>query len=329
VVTSTDLRFGERDEAVRDLQRRLMAHGFDLHNDEPGHFGDATAVAVRSFQEVRGLRVDGVCGAQTWSALVESGRVLGDRLLYLRVPMLRGDDVRTLQRRLNALGFDAGREDGILGEETAEALGEFQRNAGIAVDGICGPATLDALDRLGSFAAGSVATVRERESLRRGPHALGGRRVFVAVSPGLAALGEATSRELRDRGADALLDAGGAGDAALAVEADRFGAELCVAIRTGTEPGFAVSYFGTSDFRSELGWKVANAIQEKTGNHLAVVGCAPKTYPFLRETRMAAVLCELDPAPRGLATIVANTGALAQAIADGIRRAVEEPAEQS
>ncbi len=32
--------------------------------------------------------------------------------------MLRGDDVAELQRRLNLLGFDAGREDGILGGET-------------------------------------------------------------------------------------------------------------------------------------------------------------------------------------------------------------------
>ena len=36
--------------------------------------------------------------------------------------MLRGDDVSELQRRLNALGFDAGREDGILGPETEAAL---------------------------------------------------------------------------------------------------------------------------------------------------------------------------------------------------------------
>ena len=36
--------------------------------------------------------------------------------------MLRGDDVAELQRRLNALGFDAGREDGILGAETEPAL---------------------------------------------------------------------------------------------------------------------------------------------------------------------------------------------------------------
>ena len=96
---------------------------------------------MRVFQEARGLRVDGVCGRDTWSSLVESGFRLGDRMLYLRHPMFRGDDVTELQRRLNALGFDAGREDGILGDDTTAALTEFQRNVGLTVDGVCGPAT--------------------------------------------------------------------------------------------------------------------------------------------------------------------------------------------
>ncbi len=68
--------------------------------------------------------------------------------------MLRGDDVAELQRRLNALGFDAGREDGILGPETETALREFQRNAGATADGVCGPATLAAIARVSGLAGG-------------------------------------------------------------------------------------------------------------------------------------------------------------------------------
>ena len=64
-------------------------------------------------------------------------------------PMLRGDDVAELQRRLNGLGFDAGREDGILGDDTTRALLEFQRNMNLPTDGMCGPATLAVLDRVG------------------------------------------------------------------------------------------------------------------------------------------------------------------------------------
>ena len=108
------LRAGRRGEAVRDLQQRLAGLGHDIGVDPLGAFGAGTEVAARAFQDARGLRVDGIVGSQTWSALVESGYALGDRLLYFRRPMQRGDDVLELQRRLNALGFHAGREVGVL-----------------------------------------------------------------------------------------------------------------------------------------------------------------------------------------------------------------------
>ena len=106
--------------------------------DTDGVFGDATRAAVEAFQHLRGLRVDGVCGEQTWNTLVEAGLRLGDRFLYRRTPMQRGDDVADLQLRLSTLGFDTGRVDGIFGDATSRALAEFQRNAGLPVDGIAG-----------------------------------------------------------------------------------------------------------------------------------------------------------------------------------------------
>src|SRR5262249_53882074 len=99
------LRAGTDGDAVRELQRRLAALGFAVPNDEKGRFGSATEAEVRAFQEQRSLRIDGVCGAETWGALVESEFHLGDRMLYVRRPMLRGDDVSDLQHRLNGLGF--------------------------------------------------------------------------------------------------------------------------------------------------------------------------------------------------------------------------------
>src|SRR2546429_8367249 len=190
-MTAAALQWGKTGEAVRDLQRRLAALGLDLTSDEPGDFGLGTEAAVRAFQQQRGLVVDGLCGRQTWGTLVESGFSLGDRTLYFRQPMLRGDDVTELQRQLNSLGFDAGREDGILGEQTADAVAEFPRNVGLAPDGFCGWTTVAALRRVGTLAAGSVASVREREMLRRGPHGLGGQRGFITAPPGLSALGDA------------------------------------------------------------------------------------------------------------------------------------------
>jgi len=159
---------GDQGEPVRDLQHRLATLGYETAPAEAGCFGESTAAAVRAFQTARGLRVDGICGRQTWSSLVEAGYRLGDRLLYHRTPMLRGDDVLELQQKLNALGFDAGRGDGIFGPHTAEALRDFQRNVAAVPDAICGPESIAALERLSRFAGGSVASVREKEALRDG-----------------------------------------------------------------------------------------------------------------------------------------------------------------
>jgi N-acetylmuramoyl-L-alanine amidase len=322
-----ELRHGGRGEAVRDLQARLVALGHDLGPDDPGDFGDGTGAAVRAFQEARGLRVDGVVGRQTWNTLVESGFALGDRLLYFRRPMLRGDDVAVLQRRLNALGFDAGREDGILGEESYEALLEFQRASGLRPDGICGPTTLAALDRVGSFADGSAASLRERERLLSGPRHLAGLRVYVAAEPGLAALAEQVAKSLVDAGAEAVLDPTGEEDTVVADEANRFGADLFVALRTG-DAQCRCAYFAAGDFRSEAGFAVATAINDALGQVLpTATDVCGKAYASLRETRMTAVVVDVVPEHdvEAMRTLVTRAGDVGRAIVKGIQQAIEHP----
>jgi N-acetylmuramoyl-L-alanine amidase len=177
---------GHRGERVRDVQSRLSALGFHVEARElGGHaFGDSTDAAVRTFQQERGLLVDGLVGAATWQELVEAGYSLGDRILYLRHPHPRGDDVRALQGRLNLLGFDPGREDGIFGDQTAQAVRDFQLNVGLRPDGIVGPSTTDALDRLLAAPTSGFgrAGIRETEGMREGAGSLDGRTI--AIDPG-------------------------------------------------------------------------------------------------------------------------------------------------
>ena len=104
-MTELPLASGARGPAVKDVQQRLAALGHSTDADEPGVFGPATEAAVRAFQDRRGLRVDGICGEQTWAGLVEAGYALGDRWLYQTAPMLRGDDVGVLQRAQLNIGF--------------------------------------------------------------------------------------------------------------------------------------------------------------------------------------------------------------------------------
>ena len=85
----------------------------------------------------------------------------------------------------------------MFGPDTHRALVEFQRSTGLVADGICGASTRStALDRVGGFAAGSVAAARERDAMRHGPHRLEGRRIFVATTPGLAVVGDDVARGL-------------------------------------------------------------------------------------------------------------------------------------
>ena len=56
--------------------------------------------------------------------------------------------VEEIQRRLNSLGFDAGPEDGKLGQRTRDAIRAFQKKHGLLPDGIIGPVTTGALTAL-------------------------------------------------------------------------------------------------------------------------------------------------------------------------------------
>jgi N-acetylmuramoyl-L-alanine amidase len=323
---NTLLRIGDHGDAVRDLQERLTHCGYAVTMD--GSFGEETRTALREFQARRGVRIDGICGGETWGALIESSYSLGDRLLYMHAPMLRGDDVSELQSRLNALGFDAGREDGILGPETETALRRFQRERGLVPDAVCGPATITALVNVGSLAAGSVAAVRERDTLRRHARHLRDRRLFLVVDPGLSALGAATRRRLVEEGATVAIDASGDDHAVLAAKANAFGADVCLGIVTGAEPGARCAYFANQTFRSEGGMYLARGITQLLRSVLPRVDePVGRTYRLLRETRMAAVVCELfsRDEPAGAAALMARGPDLAAALTLGLRHGIETP----
>jgi N-acetylmuramoyl-L-alanine amidase len=327
------LRPGAEGDAVRELQQRLAAVGFPVAAEELGSFGSATEAQVRAFQEQRGLGVDGVCATETWNALVESEFRLGGRLLVVRRPMLRGDDVAELQHRLNGLGFDAGKEDGIFGPDTEAALTEFQRNAGLATDGVFGPETAAALERMsgpraGTPTEGSVASVREREELRRGEYRLDRCKIFVAVAAPLEAVGTQVNRALTDRGAEVELDDTGADDSALADAANRFGADLFLGIRPASEPGARCSYYSSGRFRSEVGFKVATAVGSEIGAVLRTdVSVCGLAHAILRETRMAAVVCEASVPTDRADRAVGSLDDVAAAIGRGVRRGLEGSAD--
>jgi N-acetylmuramoyl-L-alanine amidase len=316
------LQVGNHGEEVRDLHRRLAVAGFAVKGP-PGVFTTSTREALESFQRDRGLEVTGECDRPTWELLVEAGYRLGDRLVYLQSPMLRGDDIAELQLRLGSLGFDAGRVDGIFGPDTERALTEFQRNAGLPTDGIAGHETVNEVCRLGAKTARTdpVVVVRERERLRRSPRSLDGRRVVVGDLGGLDALAAALARLLRNDGGHVLTlhEPDGSMQAATA---NHFDAELYLGIVPAVSPWSAAS-FATAGFESAGGRRLAELCADALVGTLGpvptpVVGMR---LPVLRETRMPAVLCRLGPPD----LVVAHTGHLARQLARAVHAWVTEP----
>jgi peptidoglycan hydrolase-like protein with peptidoglycan-binding domain len=68
----------------------------------------------------------------------------------------RGESIAALQRQLSTLGYYNGEISGYYGPQTQEAVVRFQRDMGLAPDGIVGPATSQALYQYGS-PAGSAS----------------------------------------------------------------------------------------------------------------------------------------------------------------------------
>jgi N-acetylmuramoyl-L-alanine amidase len=317
------IKRGDRGGPVRDAQARLTALGFHIEGPElEAHsFGESTEGSVRAFQQERGLLVDGLLGPVSWEELVEAGYALGDRVLYLRRPPFRGDDVRALQRRLNMLGFDPGREDGIFGDQTATAARDFQLNVGLRADGIVGATTTQALDRLlaAPVRGPGRTAVRETEVMRSGAGSLVGRTI--AVDPGhgpsdpgaegpaglrefdvTMSLAEMLAVELRARGAEPelLREAGHDPEiSARAARANEAVADALISLHLNSHQdpsaeGSSSYFFGRLGTSSVAGQTLAELIQDEV---TAATGLRdgrthPKAFAILRETRMPAVQVE-------------------------------------
>ncbi len=314
------LRRGGDGPAVDDLHTRLRRAGED---PGPGaDYDDDTEAAVRRFQEERRIRVDGICGPQTWTALVEAGWRLGDRLLFEREPMLRGDDVAELQTRLGGLGFLEDRVDGFLGPRTRRALEDFQRNCGLTVDGICGPETIAELIRLGARTPAQVkAGVVERARLRATSRELTGTRIVIGDLGGVAALATAVDRALHGLGAITTVTTHPDGSAH-AQEANALQAGLYLGLGIADEPRCA--FYATSGFRSEGGERLATLLAAALAGDAALataVGVEGMRLSVLRETRMPAVVCELAPAR----TVVEQGARLADIVREVVIAWVADP----
>ncbi len=308
---------GDHGAAVIDLHERLSALGLGPLTDPHGTFGPSTRGLVEQFQRLRGLRIDGTVGPNTWATLVEAGLSLGARLLYRAHPMLRGDDVAELQARLCSLGFDTGRVDGIFGDQTAGALAEFQRNLGIAPDAMAGPVTVDELRRVSMRHEETelVTSVREREARRSSPATLRDRHLGLGEIGEMGALTAALARFLGQAGArvSVLHHPEESGQAA---EANAAGVEVYLGLRLNAAERVATAaYYSGYSYESGPGRELAEALSARLGTMTGeLVSVEGMSVAVLRETQMPAVILELGPTER----VVEHAAILAEALADAV-----------
>lgn len=120
-----------RSLAVLAFQRVWNEHNLGDRIDEDGDFGPETMKRLNnSFVEGFGI-----------------SSLEGFRVLRLTQPLMQGEDVRKVQQALVNLGYSIGdlEPDALYGIATENAIGKFQQDKGLVVDGIAGPATREKL----------------------------------------------------------------------------------------------------------------------------------------------------------------------------------------
>lgn len=321
------LRLGDHGSAVAEIRAILATRGLlpDAAPTPPSTtqgpwsppeavFDKACDRAVRAFQQERGLIVDGIVGYATYTALREASYRLGARILLYRLSApMTGDDVATLQSRLQNLGYYHGLVDGIFSEVTHNAVCLYQTEYGLSSDGICGPATLRSLERLGTrVTGGSPHAIREEEHVRKSGPQLTGKRILIDPGDESPIGNENTllwdlAARLEGRMSAAGMETFLSHDAKTTpTDDDRVrvanlaDVDLMISLRTGHYPnekasGLATFYFGnTHGSYSTIGRNLAGYIQREIVARTGFLDCRshPRTWNILRSTRMPVIVIE-------------------------------------
>ncbi|HEY5855250.1 MAG TPA: N-acetylmuramoyl-L-alanine amidase [Aldersonia sp.] len=327
------LRLGEQGPGVAEVRGALAGLGYLDDGNSSEYWRAPNAVfdaeldsAVRAFQQQRGLLVDGIVGPATYRSLKEASYRLGARtLIYQLSAPLYGDDVATLQRRLQDLGFYVDRIDGYFGPNTHEALTAFQREIGLAADGICGPDTLRSLELLGArVTGGNPHRISEEEIVHRSGPQLTGKRIVIDPGLGGRDRGMAVSTEFGDvyemeilwdlasrlegrmaaTGMETFLSrpwGANPSDVDRASTSNGFDADLMISLRCARNEspaanGVASFHFGSPNgSASMIGQVLAGFIQREIVARTSLQDCRThgRTWGLLRLTKMPTVQVDI------------------------------------
>jgi len=131
--------------SIKDVQTKLNAIGYSCGTPN-GMAGKNTKAAVTSFQKLCGLKNQN--GDITDETITKLNSVYSRSQKGVLSRGLRNNtSVKKLQENLNKLNYNCGTPDGTFGVGTENALRNFQKANKLAVDGLAGSATLNAIQK--------------------------------------------------------------------------------------------------------------------------------------------------------------------------------------
>lgn len=131
--------------SIKDVQTKLNAIGYSCGTPN-GIAGKNTKAAVTSFQKLCGLKNQN--GDITDETITKLNSVYSRSQKGVLSRGLRNNaSVKKLQENLNKLNYNCGTPDGTFGAGTENALRNFQKANKLAVDGLAGSATLNAIQK--------------------------------------------------------------------------------------------------------------------------------------------------------------------------------------
>ena len=133
------LEMNDTGELVTALQNKLKELGF-LKEEPSGWFGEETETAVKEFQMYAGLEITGEADADTCSAIFRKTASFKELARGAK-----GTSVQMLQTLLKDLGYLSDEPDGSFGNQTKQAVRDFQVVNGLSRDGSFGKKTADML----------------------------------------------------------------------------------------------------------------------------------------------------------------------------------------
>lgn len=195
----TPLSIGDSGPDVLTIQQQLMRirenyPAIPLIPSIDGNFGSSTDQAVRTFQRIFDLNVDGIVGKATWyrisyvySSVKKLAEVTGEGetdIFSGRVPTSTisrgdsGDEVLLLQRIINYLAIfypsiPSVAEDSVFGQRTEDAIRQFQATFGLEQTGVVTPQIWEYLYDVNIYILRTITPILPRQGypgqpLRRG-----------------------------------------------------------------------------------------------------------------------------------------------------------------